>query len=195
VKTALSIDTLTRRLAECPEDFLAEPRLRDREQGVQVVAVVCDLLEDLGSTERLTDRDASAWEKGRAQDRNLLRLTLVACWLCHDARLREEKRHAPAVKRWLASGLSGMAELVAADLFVSDPDRREELVRALCAALGLVPEGETAEQASDRLRSLSSVERANVIRETRSQQERARKLREKMEAEQAQAAAARYSSE
>jgi hypothetical protein len=195
VSAALGIDALTRRLAECPQEFLAEPRLAGQEGGVHVAAVVADLLEDLGALEPLTDAEAAPWEHGRAQDRNRLRLTLVACWLCRDARLLAARRHAAAVRRWLASRLQGMAELVAADLFVSDPDRREELARSLCAALGVVPEGETAEQASDRLKSLSSVERAKVIRETRAQQERARKLREKMEAEKARAAAARYSSE
>jgi hypothetical protein len=191
----LPIDALTRRLAECPEDFLAEPRLRGKERGVRVAAVVSDLLEDLGSPERLSDAEAQLWESAGPQERNLLRLTLVAAWLCGEARLREGGGRAPMLRRWLESGLRGMAEVVAAELFVTDPDRREELARSLCAALGCLPEGETAEQASDRLKALSSVERAKVIRETRAREERARRLREKMEAERAREAAARFSSE
>lgn len=193
--SALSVDALARRLAECPVDFLAEPRLRGKRGGVHVAAVVADLGEDLGSQERLSDAEAAVWEDGGAQERNFLRLTLVAAWLCRDPRLCEERSNAPPVKRWLSTGLRGMAEVVAADLFVTDPDRREELARSLCAALGRLPEGETPEQAADRLKALSCVERARVIRETRSQEERARRLREKMEAERAREAAARYSSE
>jgi hypothetical protein len=99
------------------------------------------------------------------------------------------------VKGWLATGLGPVSALVSADLFVADPDRREELARSLVAALALVPEGETPEQAADRLKAISSVERARIIEQTRARQERARKLREQMEAERAREAAARCTSE
>lgn len=189
------IQRLTRRLSECPPDFLAEPRTKARPDGVVVAAVVSNLLEDLGAAGLPGDAESAAWTAGRAQDRNLLRLTLVACWLCHDSCFRDPQRHAPEVKQWLAGGLRALAEQVGADLFVTDPDRREELSRLLLQALDLCPEGESAAQASDWLQSLSSVERARVLRETRAQTEKARALREKMAAEQAQQAAARYSSE
>ena len=189
------IESLTRRLAECPPEFLAEPRLRGKKDGVSVAAVVSDLLEDLGAPGPLSEKGAAAWEQTRAQDRNLLRLTLVASWLCHDAWLVEDKRLAEPVRHWLTGGLRPMAELVTAELFVTDADRREELARSLLAALELAPKGETAEQCSDRLKALSSVERSKVIRDTRAKEEAARKLRAQMEAEAARQAAARYGSE
>ncbi|MGC4122278.1 MAG: hypothetical protein QM765_48385 [Myxococcales bacterium] len=65
----------------------------------------------------------------------------------------------------------------------------------LLAALGVLPRGESTAQASDRLKSLGSVERAKVIREMRAKEEAARKLREQMAAEAARQAAARYGSE
>jgi hypothetical protein len=191
----LRVDALTRRLAECPLEFLAEPRLTGAGPGgIHVAAVVSDLLADLGAPGPLGEAQAARWERARPADRNLHRLTLVACWLAHDDAFREARCHAP-VETWLAQGLSPLARLVAADVFVTDPDRREELARSLLAALGLVPAGETPAQASDRLKELSSVERAQVISDTRAQQARARTLREKMEAERARQAAARYSSE
>jgi hypothetical protein len=100
-----------------------------------------------------------------------------------------------AVRRWLLEGLPPLAAVVASELFVSDGDRREELARALLDALGLLPAGETQAQSADRLRALSSVERARVIEATRAQQQRARELREQMVSERARQAAARYSSE
>lgn len=192
MKLGPSVEHLTRRLAECPEDFLAEPKLKKGGGPIEVAAVVADLLQDLGATERLTDAQAAAWEQARAAHRNRLRLVLVACWLCHDPWLEEARCYAPRVLRWLSEDLTALAEHGAAELFVSDPDRREELVRLLLAALELVPEGETPEQAADRLAALDSVERARVIRETREQEERARKLRAQMQAERARQAAARY---
>ena len=189
------IEALTRRLAECPRELLAEPRIEGRPEGIHVAAVVSDLLQDLGAPERLGDDAAARWEGAGAPERNLLRLTLVACWLAHDPFFREAGRFAPGVEAWLARGLAPLAALVAADAFVGDPDRREELARLLLAALGLLPAGETAAQAADRLAELGSVERAKVIRDTRSQQERARQLRQAMEAERARQAAARYAPE
>ncbi|HEY3449198.1 MAG TPA: hypothetical protein VGK67_22770 [Myxococcales bacterium] len=190
-----AIEALTRRLAECPREFLAEPRLRGKSEGVSVAAVVSDLLEDLGAPGPLSEKGAAAWEQPKSQDRNLMRLTLVACWLCHDRWFVEDRRLAEPARHWLGSGLRPLAELVAADLIVADPDRREELARLALSALELAPKGETVEVASDRLKALGSVERARIIREMRAKEEAARKLKAQMEAEAARQAAARYGSE
>jgi hypothetical protein len=195
------VEQLTRRLAECPEEFLLEPRLAGSDAGrVDVAAVVADLLAAFGSPTRapeagLSPREVKVWTGTNPSDRNLLSLTLVAAWLCHDRALREMGGLGPAVRRWLLEGLPPLAAVVASELFVSDGDRREELARALLDALGLLPAGETQAQSADRLRALSSVERARVIEATRAQQQRARELREQMVSERARQAAARYSSE
>lgn len=189
-----AVEALAQHLARTPQELLAEPRLQGRGAGgVQVAAVVSDVLRDLGSPRHLTAAEAQRLEKARAADRNLLRLTLVTAWLCHA--LRELPGLAEAARTLLLGGLEPLAEVVAADLFVTDPDRREELVRLVLDALALLPAGETQAQAADRLTALSSVERARVHADTRRQRERARDLRERMAAERARAAAARYSSE
>jgi len=192
-----TIDAITRRLSECPPEFLAEPRMLGEGKGIRIAAVVADLLEALGAQagQGLRENEAEPLEKVKAADRNLVRLMLVASWVCHDAWLRGPKTHAPKVKEFLLRGLKPLADLVNADLFVTDPDRREELARSLLGALALCPGGETVAQASDRLKSLSTVERAKVVTEMKAAQERARKLREQMAAEAARQSASRYSSE
>jgi len=193
----IPIERLTRRLAECPQEFLAEPWSgpKDGDGLVRVAAVVSDLLTDLGLNDRLNPSEIKTWRPGKEPKRNRLRLVLVACWLCHDDDLVRAGCFGKAVKAWLHNGLAPLAGRVSAELFVTDPDRREELARLLLQALDLVPQGETPAQAADRLKSLDSVERDQVIRETRSQLERARKLRAAMESKRAQAAAARCTSE
>ena len=76
--------------------------------------------------------------------------------------------------------LRQLARLVKAELFVSDPDRREELARFVLASLDLRPAGETVEQASDRLTTLDSVERDRVLRRTAAAEKRAREVRQAM---------------
>lgn len=197
IPSTIAVEELTRHLADCPAEFLAEPRsLASSETGTVVVsAVVSDLLCDLGSPDRLTPEEAAWFDQSRKQARAVLQLVLVACWLCHAKALRAASSFAPAVRKWLRTGLVDLANRVTPELFVTDPDRREELVRRLFLALDLQPLGETEAQAADRFKSLDSIERERILRDTRKKLERARQLAEKMASEAAQAAAARYSSE
>ena len=78
---------------------------------------------------------------------------------------------------------------------MTDGDRREELVRLCLSELGIRPAGETVDEATDRLNTLDSVERVNVVRKTRKAEARARKIREEMARKRAEEAAARYSPE
>ena len=181
--TGPAIERLTRRLAETPADFLAETP--------EVVAVVSDLLRDLGG--ELLDRERA--HPLRQLDQRTLRLVLVTAWLLHDEWFRSERRFADAALRFLATGLKEIAQLVEPAAFVSDPDRREELARRLLDALELLPQGETPLQATDRLATLDTIERSRVLRETRAAQARIREIQEAMRKKAAEEAAASYGRE
>ncbi|HXG64290.1 MAG TPA: hypothetical protein VNO70_04225 [Blastocatellia bacterium] len=192
------LETLTHRLAECPADFLAEPRDRSGRGQVYVAAVVSDLLRDLGGSP-LTRIEAAAFEfmpKGQARaDRARLRTILIASWLLHDPWFISQGRFARQAYYLLLNGLTELSSHVDPALFVSDPDRREELARVCLKGLGLRPAGETVSQAEDRLTTLDSVERARVVREARAAEERARQIREAMARKAAEEAAATYGRE
>ena len=79
--------------------------------------------------------------------------------------------------------------LVEPRLFVTDPDRREELARLCLDKIGLRPAGESATVARDRMTTLSSVERERVLTETREAQKRIQKIQEAMKRKKAQEAA------
>ena len=173
------LETLTRRLAECPADFLAEPRI-GKSGAVHVPAVVSDLLRDLGG-EPLTQPRVAAFQSGGAKhDRNRLRLVLVACWLLHDPWFQERKQFAELAHQFLSAGLPELAAVVPASSCVTDPDRREELARVCLKSLGLRPAGESIAQAQDRLATLNTAERQRVIKAAREAEERARQIREAM---------------
>jgi hypothetical protein len=188
------LESLTRRLAATPAEFLAEPRLGAAGQ-VHVPAVVTDLLRDLGGPP-LTPAQLAVFQPADARrHRNWLGLVLVACWLLHDPWFRERAAFGPAAADFLTGGLAALAAHVQAPRFVADPDRREELARLALRGLGLRPAGETDAQAEDRLTTLSTLERERVVRAARQAEERARAIREAMAARAAEEAAAQYSRE
>ncbi|MBU2548391.1 MAG: hypothetical protein KKB20_08285 [Proteobacteria bacterium] len=189
------IEALTRRLAECPPDFLREPRIGGHGE-IDTAAVVADLLVDLGGGP-VDRQQVGAFQVQIKENhtRNWLRLVLLGAWLCHFDWFRQAGRFAPAVLRFLQGGLVELSRFVSSDLFVTDPDRREEMARLCLAALGLTPLGERPGQAADRLKALGSVERSRVIAATRKKEARARKLREEMAAQKAREAAAKVNHE
>ena len=191
------LETLTRRLAECPAEFLLEPRIGHSGQ-VSVAAVVADLLHDLGGP-ALTTAQASVFQPRNALEaggqRNWLALVLVAAWLLHDPWFQQAQRFGPPAAELLIKGLREMAELTQAPKFVADPDRREELARVCLGQLELRPAGESAAQAADRLSTVSTSGRQRVLAAARQAEERSRAIREAMAKKAAEEAAAQYSRE
>ena len=191
------LETLTRRLAECPADFLAEPCDRQSKGEVYVAAGVYDLIRELGGAP-LTEKQLEAFEFRKAQakeDRRRARVVLVACWLLYDNWFRYRGRFSAAAYEFLANNLNDVAAMVPAAAFVSDPDRREEMARLCLKALGVRPAGESQAQAEDRLTTLDSVVRARVVREAREAEARAQRIREEMARKAAEEAASVYGRE
>jgi hypothetical protein len=170
------LESLTRRLAETPEEFLSEPRIGQTGR-VHVAAVVGDLLRLVGSTGQGGDLHRFLGTDAR-RDRNRLGITLLLCWLLSDDWFRGVKIERGAVLSLLDSESNELANQMAARKFVTDPDRREELARVALSRLGFRPAGETLAQAQDRLTTLNSAERARVMKAARAAEERARQIRE-----------------
>lgn len=188
------IEALTRRLLAAPPVVL-DPAALD------LVAVVADLLRDL-SGDPLLRPDAvsivapgagrSFWNRPPAHPTpgNRARLVALTAYLLHDAAFFDPGL-TDAATALFTVGLDDLAATVDAGLCVTDADRREELARTVLEALGLLPEGETAEQAADRLATVSSSDRARVVRETRAAEERARAVLEAIRRKAAEDAAAK----
>jgi hypothetical protein len=182
---------LVHRLAECPPDFLEEPRIGDA-GIVDVAAVVWDLMFDLIGT--AVAFDPAPFVARGPEDRARLRIVLVASWLFHDAWFRGKELGQP-ILIVLANSFTELAALVPADKLVRDDDRREELARLCLARLGLTPKGETPAHAADRLAMLDSVERYRVVLLTQEAEARAKHVREALKKKAAEEAAAKVSRE
>src|SRR5690349_10153388 len=141
------LETLTRRLAETPEEFLAEPRIGNAGQ-VHTGAVVGDLLRMLGHDVSAGDLTPFSASDNR-RDRNRLGVTLVLAWLLADEWFVDARLPADALLTLLGTTAGELAEQIPSAKLVTDPDRREELTRVALARLGLRPSGESIAQAHD----------------------------------------------
>lgn len=169
------LETLTRRLADTPPDFLDEPQL-GRRKGVVVPALVNDLLQLHGARAGLAQLQHFASDDA-TRDRNRLALVQIACWLLAEDWFVACRLARDALLSLLDTAIAELAAATPAHKFVHDPDRREELARVLLARLDYRPEGETPAQATDRLSSISGTERRRLIEASRAAEERARAIR------------------
>jgi hypothetical protein len=186
------LEALTRRLAETPEDFVAEPRLGSK-GVVHVAAVVGDLCRLLGHPPAAGELALFAGTDAK-RDRNRLAVVLLLAWLLADRWFLEARPDGQAVLALLTEGAEELAG-APAGAFVTDPERREELVRTALARLDLRPAGETAAQAQDRLTTLSAVERARVVKAARAAEQRARAIREALARKAAEESADKWTRE
>jgi hypothetical protein len=169
------LESIIRRIAETPAEFLLAPRIGTA-GDVHVPAVVNDTLKRLGIEIPVRDLAIFAGRDPKT-DRGRLSITLLACWAIADEGLH------PATSEWadvmvlLRDDASELAANTTAAKIVQDADRREELARLALARLGLRPAGETLAQAQDRLTTLSSAERARLLKASRQAEERASAIR------------------
>jgi hypothetical protein len=173
------LESLTRRLAETPPDFLSEPRHSGR-GAVEVGAVVSDLLRDLGGAPLTPEQAQPFMQPPQALVRRRLGMILLACWLLGDPWFQQQQKFAGETLALLTRGLNEMARLIPPANLISDADRREELARFCLKQLGLRPAGESEAQADDRLTTLSSAERQRIVKAARAAEERAQKIREEI---------------
>jgi hypothetical protein len=191
-----SLDSLVHRLGECPPEFL-ELSMEETRGAEILIAILGDTFMEYGehnpwqAEDPFLDRlrrkptDVSA-----SRHRGLLG---VVAWLLFDEWFQEHASIACRAWRWIrGEEVRELSRLVSPELFTSDMDRREELVRVLLASIDVRPAGETIEQASDRKSTLDSVERSKVLQATIAAEKRAREIREAMARKAALESASRY---
>ncbi len=190
------LETLLRRLSECPSEFLESVQGNDGAQ--QIVAIVCDHFRAYGEQNPTDSSDA--WIQSILQESKptiprvrYWGMLSIACWLLHDEWFLQRPQMASSTWNWLRNeSLEKLCSIVQPSLCLTDPDRREELVRLCLHAVNVRPLGETLEQSMDRKTTLDSVERQRILQETAEAERRAREVREAMARKQALESASRY---
>lgn len=190
------LELLLRRISDCPPEFLETCSSKDG--GSQLAAIIADHYRSFGS-EQLTQERLQWLETlyHKPSDRpaavRYWGVLSVATWLIHDSTFLSRTDLIESGWKWLTGeSLRLLSELVRPEKLLTDPDRREELVRVCLEAHALMPYGETIAQSRDRLNTLDSVERQRILQATAEAERRAREVREAMARKQALESASRY---
>jgi hypothetical protein len=170
------LETLTRRLADTPPDFMGEPRVAGSGR-VAVPALVNDLAGMHGGRAALEALNRFEGQGARS-DRNRLAVAMIGAWLLADPWFLAQRLDPAALVQSLAEVSAELAAATPAHRFAADAERREELVRTMLARLGYRPAGETPAQATDRLAAISATERRRLLEASRAAEQRAREIRE-----------------
>jgi hypothetical protein len=170
------LETLTRRLADAPPDFMDEPQVAGSGR-VAVPALVNDLAHMHGGRVALDALNGFEGQSARS-DRNRLAVAMIATWLLADPWFLAQRLDSTVLLHALAEVSAELAAATPAHRFAADGERREELARTLLARLGYRPAGETPTQATDRLAAISATERRRLLEASRAAEQRAREIRE-----------------
>lgn len=174
--TAPDLTTLAQHLLALPADFAGEPRI-GKNPGVDVPALIHDVGRAFGHALPLTFLQGFVGASA-TRDRNRLCLALRLVWLLHAPVLRGHHADREKFEGLFTTVLGDLAARHSATDYLSDDERREELLRLTLYNLDLVPAGETAAQAEDRLARVSGLQRAQLLAASRAAEARARAVRE-----------------
>lgn len=187
MKTGPSVTSLTHHLSTAPLELV------DTADLGHTPALLNDTLLALGMAPLAAAEKAALMDRQAPGGDNRLRAVraalscLSAPWFTDNAGSFDRQR----ILAFLTTGLCEVSRVVNPRYFITDPEGREELARRVLQALELLPEGETAAQAADRMTSVDSVERKKVVEKSREAQRRAQEIREALARKEAEEAASK----
>ncbi len=135
------------------------------------------------------------WTKIKS-DPDLLGLHSVLCYFFHEPSWHGVPFQVKDLIHFLTDRLPKLSESVKPYTeWTSDGERAEELVRILMFYLKLIPEGETEKYFNDRLKSIDTLERIQILEESKKSQERAQEILRKIRQAEEEEAASKYNRE
>lgn len=191
-----SISYIDLRLSEIPPIFIDKPEIID---GFTTTSIILsDLLYEIEGRP-LSRIETDKFFNPIKSDINHLKIIQIICYILNDNWFRNyfksNKNKINSIKSFLFTYLTEYSKINKAERFVYDGEGREELSRLLFKSLSLIPEGETENEAKDRLVSIDSIERKKVIELSKQSQKRIKELREALERKEAEEAASKMSRE
>ncbi len=188
------LTSMIHHLQSCPHEFLMAPKTA-RKSGIHTGALCHDLMWSLQEESYVT-REIAPFSLPKAKKKTpFLKTIQVCCWLFSFPWFRGKDDLLYPIRQFLTSGLQEIAAHVSADLLLEDRERSEELCRMALFACDLVPAGETTAQAMERLETVSTMKRKELLQATAKAHKRAMEIKRAMAEKAAREAANVYGRE
>ncbi|MCK8142386.1 hypothetical protein MW871_10835 [Flavobacterium sp. I-SCBP12n] len=185
---------LVTHVRKCPDLFFKSSSFLAKE-GLNSIALLCDTYRTVSGNFLNTIFKIPSGDHLKAIGENHWRAIHISTWLLShqdfkNASFAEEKLY----DFWFEE-LRHASPYVKFNEWVSDDERAEEMVRLLLNCCQILPNGENPEEAADKLSSLNSAERHNVLKKSYKANERIMDIKRQMEEKRAREAANTYGRE
>lgn len=190
----MEIFNLTYHLKRCPETLLQRFGINPGEV-LPTEIFVKDIYRKIQGDFNVADSELpslpSIWEV----EENHLFSIQIGCWLFSYPYFNQNPTLLPKIHEFLYYDLAEVCEYVKYRDWINDDDRTEEFVRLALKRCDILPSGETAESASNKLEALDTIRRQKVLNETNQSLERIKEIRRAMAEKKAREAANVYGRE
>ena len=181
-------------LKNCPGSFL-ELSAHFPAGRVNTKALVADCRRMVSDDFLLDDRDIQEAFSTLVWNEAIVSSIQMSCWLFAHPYFLKQPQLWDGMERFMFGVLPQIAPLVAVQSWLDDEDRTEEFVRLALDCCGINPDGESDNEAADRLDALSTIKRQQVLSATSNAFERMMEIRRKMAEDKAREAANVYGRE
>lgn len=185
---------LVTHLRKCPDSFLKPSSLTHKE-GVNSIALICDTYRTVCNNFLKQEFIMPTQVALKAIKDNHWRAIHISTWVLSHQNFANNPKLEAKLNRFWFEELNLASVYVKYNDWISDDERAEELVRLLLKCCEIMPHGESLHEAADKLSSLSSADRHNVLKESYEAHERIMTIKREMAAQKAREAANTYGRE
>lgn len=181
-------------LRKCPDAYL-QPSDFFGKEGLNSIALIYDTYRVVSNDFLKNDFDIPASFNFKSVEDKQWRAIHISTWLLsHPDFINCPSIEGKLYSFWFEKLLQA-SEYVKFNEWISDDERAEEMVRLLLDCCEIIPNGETKDEAADKLSSLSSTERHKVLKESYEAHERIMNIKREMAEKKAREAANTYGRE
>jgi hypothetical protein len=191
MKEKQDLYALIHHLKEFPLEF---QQLTDAGNITITRALVTDLLRVIGGDFAAPDSKLPSLKdfEVRFFNENTTRSIHLGVWFFHHPFFLRQPALMDSISKFLLQRVPALCAHVKHQQWVEDEDRSEEFIREALQSCNILIDGETLEEAADRLDAISTLKRNRVLKETNESIERMKAIRQKMAEQKARESANVY---
>lgn len=185
---------LVAHLRKCPDNFL-RPSSFVSSEGIDSIALICDAYRITSNIFLRNEFNLPAHAYLKSIEENHWHAIHISVWLLHHQNFVNNPLIDDKLFSFWFEELEEVSAYVQAKDWVGDDERAEEMVRLFLNWCEIIPDKESYDEATDKLSSISSVERHKVLKKSYEAHERIMNIQREMAEQKAREAANTYGRE